>query len=207
MRRRKSKFLFVAMACMFALCAASSAQQPSERGKSPESASRLYSESISTTLEDADRVATIFAVIAGGVWVYFNFMRGRTYRPRLELDVSAATHRTQPASVLSATIRVRNVGLSRVRIRKEGTVCIVSAPERIQLVETPTVITDWVRLNVSHILTDHHSWIEPGETITQQRLIILPLDTQAICQVEARVVASQGIEWNACVVVVPGLPH
>jgi hypothetical protein len=34
-------------------------------------------------------VAEIIAVFVGGAWAYFNYFRGRTYKPRIELSLQA----------------------------------------------------------------------------------------------------------------------
>ena len=49
-------------------------------------------------VETAIRVA---AILVGGVWVYFKFARGRTFRPRLELTLSGTpTKHPDPHYVL-----------------------------------------------------------------------------------------------------------
>ncbi len=45
-------------------------------------------------IEVLKNVCEIAAITIGGIWTYFNFFKGRTYKPRLECEVdgSVETH-------------------------------------------------------------------------------------------------------------------
>ena len=55
---------------------------------------------------------------------------------------------------------------------------------------------DWKIQNASRAFVDH-GWIEPGETVAEQRLVVLPNKEVAAFQIAARVVGVKGSEWNA----------
>jgi hypothetical protein len=44
---------------------------------------------IKEILEIAADFFNIIGIIIGGLWVYFNFVRGRIYKPRIELALLA----------------------------------------------------------------------------------------------------------------------
>lgn len=38
--------------------------------------------------DNAEHIATVLGIGAAGVWGYFNFIKSRTYHPRMEMTVS-----------------------------------------------------------------------------------------------------------------------
>ncbi len=171
-------------------------QPPSDETKS----SRLYAEVVSTALEDLERAFTILAIIAGGAWVYFNFLRGRTYQPRLELSVSGSIAERDGLTYIVATIVLKNVGLSRVELKREGTACTVKrATKQVGMGEF-SVVKDWADVGISRIF-ENHRWIEPGETVLDHCVAAIPKTDTGVCRFEARVVGKKNNEWNASSVV------
>jgi hypothetical protein len=168
--------------------------------RSPNAEERPYSKNVSTVLEDGGRILTMLAIAVGGAWVYFNFFRGRTYRPRLELSITGVHTFGSSNSMMVLTASLRNVGLSRVAIAPKGTVCTVSALPAQEASALPRLIQEWEQPHVSRILSAHE-WIEPGETVVEQLLVALPSTVQAAYRVTARVVAADAKEWNAMAVV------
>src|SRR5262245_7455367 len=67
------------------LCALSLGAQAAESAAD----ARPYSGTISVVLEDAERAFTILGIVVAGIWAYYNYFRGRTYRPRLEPEITA----------------------------------------------------------------------------------------------------------------------
>lgn len=145
-------------------------------------------EIISSFLEDVERVLKILAIIAGGGWVYFNFLRGRTYRARLELLISGVATSSIDKSLFVITVTVRNVGLSRVNIKSKGTVCTVSLPS-LDRTTKPVIIDSWTSTYISRIFSNH-KWVESGETIVEQHLVAFPDNNAGVCQITARVVST-----------------
>ncbi|MEN3329472.1 MAG: hypothetical protein V7638_4279 [Acidobacteriota bacterium] len=60
-----------------------------------------------------------FALIPGGVWAYFKFAKGRTFEDRLTTTVSGKLVSLDGAVFLIVTIRLQNVGLSRIAFDQE----------------------------------------------------------------------------------------
>jgi hypothetical protein len=151
------------------------------------------------TLKDivglTEQVMTILAIVLGGAWAYFNFIKGRVYHPRLEPRVSAVLKPRPNFQHVLINTEVKNVGLSNVPIQKEGTAIRLLALTQDNYVKTGWEI-DW---EDHHLVTlsvfESHGWIEPGETIREQRLIPLREEGLLALRVEVRIV-SKGIEWN-----------
>lgn len=151
------------------------------------------------TLKDivglTEQVMTILAIVLGGAWAYFNFIKGRVYHPRLEPRVSAVLKPSPNFKHVLINAEVKNVGLSNVPIQKEGT-----GIRLLALTQENYVTTGWeIDWEDHHLVTlsvfESHGWIEPGETIREQRLIPLREEGLLALRVELRIV-SKGIEWN-----------
>ena len=147
--------------------------------------------------------ATIIAFGAGGVWAYFNFFKGRTYRSRLDPNVSGKITSRNGTYFLIVTAQLKNVGLSAVRIDQKGSALRVFAytlgerPAKPRNVEQSRLIT--------LLVFEDHGWIEPGELIEDQRLIAIPDSEQVALQIKLRLVSNK-IEWNSAAIIEPPPP-
>jgi hypothetical protein len=164
--------------------------------QAPEQASRL-----GTVLDIVDKVTKILAVIIGGAWAYLNYVRGRTYKKRLETNVSGEWFESKGLSFLSGSAHLKNVGLSKFPIEQKGTAILVydlqpsiTSQPAADLVET--------LINVRSIFKTH-AWIEPNETIEESFVIQLGSSEKRVgIKLALRVVAAH-IEWNANRIIVP----
>jgi hypothetical protein len=80
-------------------------------------ATLMQGETTSSGLDDAKSVAeiigtliTALAVIVGAVWAYYRFVKGRTYRPRLEVSMGGEWLTVDGTRLLLARVRLRNIG-------------------------------------------------------------------------------------------------
>ena len=157
----------------------------------------------SITLDNLEKVATITAVIIGGLWAYFNYFRGRTYKPRLELKVTGNLIRRDETNYLLAVAQLSNVGLSKIKIKQEGTALLVSLYQNFDTV-TKVLSVDYDHLAAFPVF-EYHLWVEPGEQIEEQQLIVLPDLERPILRVELRIVCQRSlfrnIEWKSWSVV------
>jgi hypothetical protein len=145
-------------------------------------------------LDALQKLFTILAIIAGGVWAYFHYFRRRTYRLRLEPKVSGTVIFRDGMRYLIATAQLKNVGLSKARIEQRGTALRVYAyyPSAHTLSACRCVNT--IRIATFPVF-EHHEWIESGELIEDQRLIAMPSEEQIAFLVELRLV-SRKISWR-----------
>jgi hypothetical protein len=153
--------------------------------------------------------------------VWMNYVRNRTHAPRLQVDVKAEFSKRGDRHYLVATCQAKNVGLSVFLLRKRkwfkwirklknkgeeekemglpGTALSVRmllpfAPESV-IIGAP-----WEEIVSFEVLSSHDS-VEPGLTISEQKLISLPdLDYDAVW-VELRVSAHRE-KWSAIAVAV-----
>jgi len=68
---------------------------------------------LKTIVEIAGTTVTAVAVIVGGLWAYFKFVRGRTFRPRLELGMSGQWRMIKDEPFLHARVTVKNIGAAQ----------------------------------------------------------------------------------------------
>ena len=141
---------------------------------------------INTIVDTISKAVTAVAVIIGGVWAYFKFVRGRTYRPRLEVDLAGQWWPVNGKRLLYARVIVRNVGASKVELLQRGTGLKVSIPANDQ--PPPPAPTVWDSKKVFVILKDHE-WIESGEKIFDDLLLDLGVSDTCPALLEVRLVS------------------
>lgn len=146
-------------------------------------------------LDVIDKVTKIAALLVGGAWTYLNYLRGRTFKKRLELRISGKEIQNGDARFLSGTALIKNVGLSKFPIEQRGTGILLSSLKAPAPSQYAALMLE-EEIGASEVFTDH-AWIEPGETISEDFLVRLPADDERVAtKLDLRVVAA-GIEWNA----------
>ena len=76
---------------------------------------------IESFLEVGQRGATTLALVLGGLWAYYKYIRGRVFSHRLELTIEGRLLEREAVATLSLEVRVKNVGLARFVIDQERT--------------------------------------------------------------------------------------
>ena len=139
-------------------------------------------------LDLAEKIAKLAGYFIGGAWVYFNYFKGRTYRPRLEAKVTGELSRQSTPNLVRATIELKNVGLGKVDIGKRGTALRILAFDA-------AADGNWRHIKTLRILK-HHAWVEPDELIEEQAL--WPMDLKDVPAVRLEVIVT-GVKtmWEA----------
>lgn len=132
-------------------------------------------------------LVTALALIIGGIWAYYKFIKGRIYRPRLEISISPEWRALEEGHVLQVTVAVKNIGSSFVRLLHRGT-GLETYPMATPQSPAPRLSTTWDDGPVLPLLADH-MWIEPGETISDDLMLRnvsssqpLRLDVRLLCR-------------------------
>jgi len=146
-----------------------------------------------TVIGIAQNIFTIIAIIAGGVWTYFHYFHGRTFRPRLENNVSGQIMKHHNTSLLVATIKIKNVGLSKIDIKQKGSGMRIIGLEEKESVQTIEK-NKGVRLKTIPIF-ENHAWIEPGETVEDIHTLTLPNQAYIGLMLDVRLVTNK-IAWR-----------
>jgi hypothetical protein len=155
----------------------------------------------STRVDVLEKVARIAAVFVAGLWVYFNSLRGRTFVPRLQLDLSGNFLQQGTLRYLLVKMHVKNVGSSIAQIVEDGS-CLKVTPLRQDLDSSPEglsreeakILDILKRYTVIEGVQQETSInaIEPGTAINEEKLILLSGEKHEQFELELRVVALRG---------------
>jgi hypothetical protein len=152
-------------------------------------------------------IAATFALVVGGVWVLMNYVRSRTHMPRLQIELKADTIECGSRHYLLATMNVKNPGLSKIDLPApseegagpRGSVLQVSTLVSYECL--PDIIeSEWGNNNSFDILA-HHTSIEPGLSISEQKIIHLPDGGHDAFLVRLRV-AAHNQSWSAVAIAI-----
>ena len=158
---------------------------------SPPSAFSAVLANIKTIVETA-------AVIGGVIGTYYKFFKRRTFRPRFELTISGRAAEAKGLTDVFISAQLKNVGLSKIEISKEGTAIRVFATDATKV----DGLAEWQRAITIGVF-EKHGWIEPGETITDQALVSIAGNGHKAVRLELRLVERGRIEWNALSIIEP----
>jgi hypothetical protein len=152
---------------------------------------------ISPAIRDAEVVVRTAAIVVAGIWAYAKFVKGRVFQPRLETSVRASSQVRDNVITLAISFSAKNVGLSRVDITQDGSGLRVSISEPV----TPDamVAVPWTHKGTYAIFT-RHGWIEPGESIFEEKLVSLPAGNASHILLEL-ILESGNIVWTATSIV------
>jgi hypothetical protein len=165
---------------------------------------------VARIIDSAEKISKIVAIIVGGIFAYYKFFRGRTFRPRLEPALEASVLQIGALKHLKAKVRVKNVGLSRVPIEREvsGLRVFVYAPMNSDGEPGDKVSpVEWRRERTVDVFKDH-AWIESGETIEDNWLLSMPRsELPAAFRLELKL-AGRTTDWFAnAIVETPAQPE
>lgn len=160
----------------------------------------LTAESFSSVAGGVGDIVTIIAVAVGGYWAYFNFIKGRTYEPRLSVHLSAQWHLlADQTHAIQIRVRVTNIGASKVSLLQRGTAMLLAFPAAEQTHEFDEAVWTYVPLDSTEgfhafeILTEHR-WIEPNETVSDD-ILITPGCVPTVALIEASLIWTPG-KWR-----------
>jgi len=119
-------------------------------------------------------VVQALAIVVGGSWVYFKFVRSRTFARRAELDVEAGIQGVSGSQTVKVKATLKNAGLSKLPLRANRKVVIVSGVQSDERVVRANVTLH--HYMISPIFTAHQ-WVEPNEIIQDE--VLLPVDSSS----------------------------
>ncbi len=146
-------------------------------------------------------VVTILAILLGGGWAFMKFVWGRTFRERLELAVAGDMRDLGDRGYLRIVMQVKNVGLAQVPLTQEGSGLRVFASTDDSTGDSGVKEPFWNRLTTVPVLNGHE-WIEPGESIIDHAMLLLPNHGDSPCMLQLHL-ASRKHSWVARCVVLP----
>jgi len=184
---------------------AQSASVPASPSPTPSDASDW-----NKTIDSSQKVVTALALIIGGIWAWLKFFRGRTFRSRIELAVSAGIVISGTSKFLKATMQMKNVGLSQVILRTDVTFLDVFLIDVATVRPADDVYSArWGEPRATFNVFQDHGWVEPGEEISDELLVQLPDNEQLACKLKLTVnsrrnfLKTEGTGWSAITIIDP----
>jgi len=145
------------------------------------------------TLDNIEKSCKIVAYFIGAIWVYFNYFKGRTYRPRVETKLAGNLVLKNTLNFVKLDLQIKNVGLAKVDISQKGTAL------RLLVYKSTDAESLWEQYLTVAIL-EEHQWIEPGEIIEEQ--VLLPLECDTIAVRAEVIVVSTKTMWETAAILV-----
>jgi len=136
-----------------------------------------------TVADIAEAVFTVGAVIVGGLFAYYKFLKDRVYRPRVGVALTAGHLQADGGRYLACRASVSNLGSSKIRLLQAGTGLRVSSHDTNGADYTET---SWLQRRTITVL-QQHAWIEAKETIQHDSMVRIPANETAYL-LEARLV-------------------
>lgn len=144
------------------------------------------------------KITGTLAIIIGGVWAYYKYVKGRLFHPRLELQIEGRIILESEIPHLFLNYEIKNIGLSKVDIDKESSCIIVMKyhpPNDSLEIENAY----WEERGVFPVL-EKHSWIESSEVIKEDSLYSITEINNVIYRAELRIVG-KGKSWEALAII------
>jgi len=146
------------------------------------------------TVEAGEKVAKILAIVLGGGAAYYKFLRGRVFRPRMEVALSAQWLLAEKQQFLKVTAALKNTGASRIPFDLDYSVLEIYGGGHSG--RKIADLTAWEKLATLDF-THQHQWIEAAETIEVHWLIDLPAEAQYSVLKSELTVAGKKSFWKS----------
>ncbi|MGE3263607.1 hypothetical protein [Methylocystis sp.] len=168
-----------------------------------------------TFFDLAQKVAATFAFAVGGMWVLMNYMRDRTHVPRLQVEVEAEIANLAGGNCLLVTTKVSNLGRSIIKFPSpsengagpRGSSLMVAPLSSLS--DTANFVPEFVediRIFEDEIcafeVLSHHTSIEPGLSIKEQKLIRFPNQDDQGFWIRLRIAAHKQ-SWSSTAIAIP----
>ena len=131
-------------------------------------------------------IVQILAILAGGWWAYFKFIKGRAYQESLIPAVAGKLISIESKTYLVANIRVKNVGQSVINFAPDASSLRVFGYTESMSKEIVSV--DDTKLAQFVALDD--LYIEPNEAIEKTRFISIPTEVKLGLRLELEIISS-----------------
>lgn len=152
-----------------------------------------------------DHLAGALAILVGGLWAYFKFIRGRTFARRAAVDLAPTLVTAGGTRSIKVTVTLRNTGTSKIDLDQGYCVLYLYTAQAAD-VEAPSNI-DWGEHETVTPIFGDHDWIEAQETLAEDLLIPLRADVATVAyKVVAKVLATRegwrrDLKWTATAVI------
>jgi hypothetical protein len=156
--------------------------------------------STAQTLADiVQKTAATVAIVGTAGWAYFKFVRGRTFRRRVELTISGEVRRGPGIVYLLTNSTTKNIGLSKFEIDHEKSGLRVMTHASEGAVTEPR-LAEWQPLSTWPVF-EAHGLLEPGEPAAEELLIEIPDEGFTAFRLQLWVSSTKDESWEVTAVV------
>jgi hypothetical protein len=141
----------------------------------------------------------VIALCAAGCWAYFKFIRGRTFQESLTPTVAGHFVLLDGVVYLIATIKIKNVGSSKIDFDHDATGLILY--EYTVGFDADIHAVGDRRLTSFAVFKEKDRYIEPNQDIEVQRLISVPGQLKLAYRLEVEIFSNSGITWTTATIV------
>jgi hypothetical protein len=143
------------------------------------------------TLDKVEKLITILGIIVGGIWTYYGFVKGRVYMHRLEPSITGEIVDIGGIKHLLTRFQLKNVGASKITLLSSSGLDIFS-DQPYRLTEEREAGLNFESVPWSDPPTTlpvfaGHEWIEPGETIQEEKIIAFRSEGKALLKLELHI--------------------
>jgi hypothetical protein len=145
------------------------------------------------------KTAATVAIVGTAGWAYFKFVRGRTFRRRVELMILGEVRREPGIVYLLTNATAKNIGLSKFEIdhEKSGLRVMTQASEGAV---TEPKLADWKPLSAWPVF-EAHGLLEPGEPAAEELLVEIPDEDFSAFRLQLWVSSTKDESWEVTAVV------
>ena len=144
-------------------------------------------------------IATALALIIGGGFAYFKFVRGRTFTERLKAGVDAELESARNLLLVNASAQAANIGLREFHLAREGTALRLFA-HRLSEPASEAREAEWEHVGSWRVFEDREV-LEPAEEVTEHKIIETPGGEFSAFMLELIVYSRSGRNWKSTAVV------
>ena len=116
----------------------------------------------------AQNIVQTCAIIVGGVWAYYKFVKGRTFYRRAELTVNGTLLLASGSVAVRAQIMFQNTGAAKIPLRAK---IVEASVYRGDVDDKGRAV--WHEFGNAPLFAEH-DWLESQETIVDDILIPVP---------------------------------
>lgn len=146
-------------------------------------------ESISNSAGFVVDIVTVVAIIGGGIWAYYRFVKARKLAPRVNIDITGRTFVKNRTLFLVISSRLNNVGNIRINLNQRGTGVRLYSFQFMDDVEEAET-SPAVRLATFPVF-GNCTWIEPLESVLEERLVEIQYSDHTALGIELRVAVDE----------------
>lgn len=154
---------------------------------------------LSTVLRN---LVTALALLIGGFWAYFKYVRGRTLVERLKVSVDGHLDSARGLLLVNAAAEASNIGARELLIAQNGTVLSLFA-HRYSETDSEAQEASWELVGTWNVFQGQR-FLEPGETVQEHKIIEIPAGRFSALMLELNVYSESGRNWIAQAVVSSG---